>query len=182
MIELHWIALGIEKFFPKTFSELFTEKRVISIGNCEVNTFSSRDLFEYLCMHGSIHKWFRLFWLKDIVDFIHKYPEFTDLNVDTIMSRGNFRTLNAVFCLESLLFEGCDQAVGFSRKEYALVKVFLKELKEPRENISRNIFSRISRFIYFMRMSPELRVFDLMRYMYLSIAYFLTKLFVSKKN
>lgn len=180
-LEIHWSVLGVEKLYTKNFDEMYAEKRGILIGSSEVNTFSKDDLFEYLLMHGTMHKWFRLFWVRDIVDFIKVYPEYETMNLNKV-NPANGRTHKAYYCFKKLLFESSYQSFGCDKKEYVLTKLFIEELKNPKENISRNIFCRVSRFFYFMRLSPELRVFDFMRLMFLSIGYYASALFLSKKE
>lgn len=70
-IELHW-RLNDWPEKESSFKELWSRKRICSIGlnNCYI--LSEEDLFHYLVVHGARHGWFRLRWLMDIKQFLKK--------------------------------------------------------------------------------------------------------------
>lgn len=96
-IELHW-KLKSSKY--QVFDDFDTEnliQRAVQkdFEGLKVYTLAPEDEFFYLVAHGSIHYWFRLRWLNDIVLYIKKYP---DLNFQTV--KKNFREkdmLNSYF-------------------------------------------------------------------------------------
>lgn len=71
-IELHW----------KLTSSIDSEKKLIeanwnntigqNIGGLSVKVLAPHDNFIYLCIHGGVHQWKRLFWVQDIARIIQK--------------------------------------------------------------------------------------------------------------
>ncbi len=64
-VELHWRLTQSDKVGPST-DELFAYKTDIHIGNRLIPTLDLAMHTLYLCRHGSLHLWFRLFWLWDV--------------------------------------------------------------------------------------------------------------------
>lgn len=67
-IELHWNLTNPGSLFPITTQELLNKRREISFQNNKVFTISKSDKLLFLAVHGSIHRWYRLFWLKDFAE------------------------------------------------------------------------------------------------------------------
>ncbi|MBT4640767.1 MAG: nucleotidyltransferase family protein [Deltaproteobacteria bacterium] len=67
VLELHWKFKA--NFFGK-FNEIEHSNDnsfSIDINNVQVKILNRRDNLLYLCVHGSLHGWFRLRWLQDFV-------------------------------------------------------------------------------------------------------------------
>ena len=71
-VELHWRFGESRRLFPVIFSQLWQEKQTIQLGGAEVPALSLEDTILLLCVHGSAHAWFRLFWLNDLARLIMK--------------------------------------------------------------------------------------------------------------
>jgi hypothetical protein len=70
-LELHWRIFLNPRFLDVQFSsEKFQEVAVSS--NCSLPAFRNEELLLYLCLHGSVHAWFRLKWLADVNALLQK--------------------------------------------------------------------------------------------------------------
>lgn len=83
LIELHWRLMSSKHpvfagFETKTLLERAIRREFEGIA---VFTLSPEDELVYLVTHGSVHYWFRLRWLHDIVLYLEKFP---GLNFDVV--------------------------------------------------------------------------------------------------
>ena len=69
-LELHWRFGLNRRLFRFTFDELWREKQILRIGGRDIFVLSLKHTILLLCVHGSAHAWFRLFWLNDISHFL----------------------------------------------------------------------------------------------------------------
>ncbi len=60
------------RYFPRRLNleEMFRRLESVSVGGCEVLTFSAEDALSLLCVHGSKHFWERLMWIADIAALV----------------------------------------------------------------------------------------------------------------
>lgn len=77
-LELHWQAFNAKALFPFAFDELYLHKKQIRIGDQVFDTFDPVHNFLYLCLHGSVHGYYRLFWLQDVYLYFSKYQDKMD--------------------------------------------------------------------------------------------------------
>jgi hypothetical protein len=81
-IELH-CGFNARRLVPvKSERDFFSNLSQVQIMDREIQTLDNETHFIYLCLHGSKHLFFRLFWLKDIADYL-KYME---LDLDRIIN------------------------------------------------------------------------------------------------
>jgi len=52
------------------FDYLEREGRKIEVGGQEIPVLPEAEEFLFLCAHGSLHRWYRLFWLHDVATYI----------------------------------------------------------------------------------------------------------------
>jgi Uncharacterised nucleotidyltransferase len=82
MVDLHW-AITERHLAPRfNFEELWDRRRVVSLGNQSVPTFSAEDTTLLLAVHGGKHLWQRLSWLTDFAE-----SQRQDLNWDFLGER-----------------------------------------------------------------------------------------------
>ncbi|MEA3317484.1 MAG: nucleotidyltransferase family protein, partial [Bacteroidota bacterium] len=67
-IELHWNLTNPGSLFPISTEELLKRKREVPFQDNKIFTLSKTDKLLFLAIHGSIHRWYRLFWLKDFAE------------------------------------------------------------------------------------------------------------------
>lgn len=69
-IELHWKLSGSHFSMPFEISRLWNRLEILKLGGNDISTLSFKDLFVYLCLHGSRHEWERLAWICDLHEMI----------------------------------------------------------------------------------------------------------------
>jgi len=96
MVDLHWRLLGERHLIRNNDTGWFGEKREYrEMGRVAFPCMDRERLLLYLCLHGSIHLWERLFWLYDVATLIRQNP---DLDWDHIITEAE-----GLGCLRSLL-------------------------------------------------------------------------------
>ena len=82
MVDLHWQITG-RHFAPRfNFEDLWDRRRMVSLGNQSVPTFSPEDTALLLAVHGGKHLLQRLCWLADFAE-----SQRQDLNWDVLRQR-----------------------------------------------------------------------------------------------
>lgn len=73
LLELHWKLFYLnQKFIEEGIWENTTR---IRLGNEDVTVLSKETNILYLCLHGAYHRWFRLFWLRDLAEIAFRWTE-----------------------------------------------------------------------------------------------------------
>lgn len=92
-VELHWKLVAPKSLFPKTESEIWSNKQLIQFGGIEIHALSKENQLLYLCVHGAKHQWFRLFWLRDVWQIIKQREFDLDALIANLETNGNHRSL-----------------------------------------------------------------------------------------
>ena len=72
-LELHWRLLGDRHTVRNNDTSWFDEKlSYLKVGNLPLPCMKPDRLLLYLCLHGSIHFWARLFWLYDVAKLLQQ--------------------------------------------------------------------------------------------------------------
>lgn len=165
MVELHW------QFSPRRFVSSLTAQHVwksiepVVIWDRQVWSFSSRDMFLFLAVHGGKHSWSALKWLCDLAEFIRSNP---DLDWPRLFNRaealGAVRTCRlGIYLAAELLQAEVPSSLLCSAREDAQVRRLAQEVRlrieEPRdvEPIEGQIFN--------LKLKERLR--DKIRYVFL---------------
>lgn len=64
-VELHWNISNPQSFFNVSTNEILSSAESIFISGLQIPYLSRGINLVYLASHGSVHQWYRLFWLKD---------------------------------------------------------------------------------------------------------------------
>jgi hypothetical protein len=67
-VELHWRWSQNTHLLPLSLDELWPKRDFVKLGSDRVAAMPRKELFLYLCAHGSHTGWFRLKWLCDIAE------------------------------------------------------------------------------------------------------------------
>jgi hypothetical protein len=70
VIELHWNITNPFSLLPLTFQEAYNSHIHVNLHNHKIKTLSYVHYLLYLAVHGSIHRWSRLTWLKDFSELL----------------------------------------------------------------------------------------------------------------
>jgi len=69
-VELHWRFGSNRYLFPLRFNDLWRDRQTVRLGGTDMATFSLEHTILFLCTHGAVHAWFRLFWLNDVARLV----------------------------------------------------------------------------------------------------------------
>ena len=72
VLELHWRLTSNAGLFPIDDPTLWSRPDQIALNGINFGTLPADELFLYLCVHGSVHVWFRLKWLVDIAALLQR--------------------------------------------------------------------------------------------------------------
>ena len=75
VVELHWLLTERYLSIDLQIGELWDRCRRMRIGPKPMLTLSPEDLFLYICVHGSKHRWERLEWLCSVAAVATANPE-----------------------------------------------------------------------------------------------------------
>lgn len=103
ILELHWSLFSNRLFYPHE-EQLTRDPENIKAGNILIPTMNRENHFIYLILHGILHQYFRLFWLRDIHEAVNHW----DLDWDKMNLRskkdGIQSILHASLLLSSQIF------------------------------------------------------------------------------
>lgn len=150
LVEIHWKLVTPPSLFlhsENLFFETYSAAEPFPIIKPEL-------LLHYLIIHGSMHRWYKLFWLKDIDEIFRRnlildYDYFQKL---TKLFR-NERMVNQSLTLTKLLFN-TPLPEELNPKEYfqKLISVVIKAIQTSEEKLHERTFERIKRFFYIVRL------------------------------
>jgi len=104
MIELHWRLFSQRSLLPVAPEDVFMQSEERIMAGRSIRVLSPNYTVEYLCIHGALHQWFRLLWLKDISQiFDNKELDF-DKVIWSARLHGNERVIEQAARLSHLFF------------------------------------------------------------------------------
>jgi hypothetical protein len=71
-VELHWNITNPVSYYGKASSEIISNKNELDVSTYKLPYISVTDNLVYQAAHGSVHQFYRLFWLKDFSVLIDK--------------------------------------------------------------------------------------------------------------
>mgnify|MGYP002085078601 CR=1 FL=1 len=71
-IELHWKLSGSHFTLPFELDQLWNRVDSLNFGGTDLRVLAFKDLFVYLCLHGSRHGWERIAWICDLRELIRR--------------------------------------------------------------------------------------------------------------
>ena len=104
LVELHWRLFSQEELFPVSTERVFAQRQEIVLAGKPVYVLSKKHCIEYLCLHGSLHQWFRLHWLRDIAQLISDQKDDIGFIVESARKNGNERSVEQAIVLSNLFF------------------------------------------------------------------------------
>lgn len=152
--ELHWDLFSNPRLVPDSGIWWEDPSEVVIEGQC-LPVMNRENQILYLCLHGMYHEYFRLFWLRDISQWVQEMDSDWDRIYERAKAGGLERPLRVSLHLASLLFG--------SRDPFTELKDTLS-LKRMRRHIIRrinrsrhhNTVDRLRRVFYFMELKRDL--------------------------
>lgn len=74
-VELHWKLSGSHFAMPFEIDELWGRLVEVEVGGTKLNALPFEDLFVYLCLHGSRHRWEKFSWICDLNELLRSREE-----------------------------------------------------------------------------------------------------------
>ncbi|MGM0551183.1 MAG: nucleotidyltransferase domain-containing protein [Bacteroidota bacterium] len=71
-VELHWYLTNPHEAFPLPTHQALEQHTTVSLGNQAIPVLSAVHSLVFNAYHGSVHQWFKLFWLKDFATRINR--------------------------------------------------------------------------------------------------------------
>ena len=71
-VDLRGCLTSNSYFFPLDIDQLWACPQTTVVAGTLVKTLPQEETLLYLCLHGAYHLWFRLFWLCDLAQLLHK--------------------------------------------------------------------------------------------------------------
>ena len=152
--ELHWSLFSNKRFYPHE-ERLKENPDAIRTGGRMIPTMNRENHFIYLILHGSLHEYFRLFWLRDIHEAVTRW----DLDWDKIQSRAlkedTLHILHSSLLISSELFKTPKPIPGIGKDERSrklaahIIRVINRSSLPGWQN-------RLSRIGYFMGLKDDL--------------------------
>ena len=103
ILELHWRLTANSLLLPLD-APMFSHIQQIDFAGTSFATLTNEHLFLYLCVHGSVHMWFRLKWLADIAALLQQLrPEVIDRIADRAQMLELDRPLHSALMLSHKL-------------------------------------------------------------------------------
>jgi len=93
-LELHWRLTTNSLLMPFDARMSWSRSEPVHVAGADFVTLPDEELFLYLCVHGSVHMWFRLKWLADIGALLHRLHPAV---IDRIASRARVLGLDRSF-------------------------------------------------------------------------------------
>ena len=151
--ELHWSLFSNRHFYPFE-DRLASSPGMVRTGQNTIPTMNRENHFIYLILHGSLHEYFRLFWLRDIHEAVIRW----DLDWDSIAKRATKEDmqhiLHSSLLLSSELFGTPSPLTGIHKDERAqkLARHIVKVINRSSQPDWQDRFSRIG---YFMGLKDD---------------------------
>lgn len=156
-VELHWNITNPRSFYEQKTEDIIDNSRAISVSNYTLPYLSKINNLVYLAAHGSIHQWYRLFWLKDFSVLIANttqeeirkaYELSKQLHLEKCFLQA--RTL-------SELFYNTEPSVITTKKiNSGVLKTAIKSIKTT-DLSQKGVKGKIQLVLYRLRMKPTFR-------------------------
>jgi Uncharacterised nucleotidyltransferase len=124
VLELHSALVDADGLLPGIGPDALTQSVEVA-RNCRVKTLARPELYAYLCVHGTSHRWERLKWLTDVATLVANGPETRGQFHDCACRLGAARSSRAALAL-------CDQVLGIKLSIHT-------ELRESGDRVTRRI-------------------------------------------
>lgn len=156
-VEMHWRLITPKSLFLNAEKHFFN-----NIQQIQQNTFIKPELLlHYILIHGSTHRWFKVFWLKDVDEFFCRnlIADFDYFNKLT-ETFSDERIINQSLAMAKILFNThIPKEITQNIYSEKLIAVALNAIVTPEEKLQDRSFSRFNRLFYIMKLKSGLKHF-----------------------
>ena len=164
IVELHWRWNSNPYLFPLDMDYVWEHGQTIAIAGTQLATLAIEDLLLYLCTHGSIHGWFRLFWLCDVAELLrmNKSLDWAQM-MESASELNGQRPLAQALVLSNLLLESplpnlFQSYLERDRVLQSLINMALRIMTKPTKPSDRPFtFIYILRKLHYFRLNRDFR-------------------------
>jgi hypothetical protein len=129
-IELHWSITNPKSFFGVDSKDVISNSRKLNVSHYELPYISRIENLVYQAAHGSIHQWYRLFWLKDFSVLISKTSEKEISDAFELSVKLNLDKTFIQACeLSKMLYKVAIPDISTFKIKESLIKIPLKSIK-----------------------------------------------------
>lgn len=154
LVEIHWKLVTPNTLFPNGENLIFNS---VSEGN-PFTQIQPELLLQYLIIHGSMHRWYKLFWLKDVDEFFRK-NKVTDIHYFNELTKklGSEKMINQTFSLCELFFQTpIPKEINYQPASKYLFFSALRTINTNEEKIHERTFERFIKISYLIRLKRGL--------------------------
>lgn len=159
LLELHWRLFSTKPLLSITSEELFKDSIEIKMADRSIRVLSKNHLIQHLSLHGSIHQWFRLLWLRDIAQLVSGEKE----NLEEILKHsrelGTERAVEQAIRLSNMFFDGTSLSLAGNPKRVTnslINQATTAIVEDESKSLSRKL-SRLRLPFYKMKIRKELK-------------------------
>ena len=159
LVELHWRLFSSNHLFKVPIDDIFNESRELVVASKPVRVLSARHEFQHLSIHGSMHQWFRLLWLRDYAQLICNEADGINEAIAYSKKYGTERSIEQAVRLSNLFFGSPlpNSLTTVSRKVHSLIDTAEKAIIcDEQRTLSRKI-SRLRIPFYKMKIARGFR-------------------------
>lgn len=158
MIEIHWKLFSTRITDQKKLDSLIQENiETVEFGGVELNRFSNEFELFYLIIHGGIHAWFRLKWLVDIHEILHR-KSFDWQAFHHIISKCDAQKLIEI--CNAMLHEYYPDGSNIPHAASApnhLATTALEQCRQPKDDPKASRTNTFKLLLYRMKLFPSIR-------------------------
>ncbi|MCX7861677.1 MAG: nucleotidyltransferase family protein [Bacteroidales bacterium] len=123
VVELHWQLFTPKKLYP--FDEHFFHTKKSHL----LHHYANEWLLQYLIVHGSLHHWFKLFWLYDVHWLISHHTIQWQIFDNLTDKLNNQRLVNVAFYLSQKLFDtDIPKEIALNKTERKIAEYCVKSI------------------------------------------------------
>lgn len=153
LVEIHWNLITPQALFPNgeklIFESVKNESPFIQL--------QPELLLQYLIIHGSMHRWYKLFWLKDIDEFF-KRKLVTDLKYFNELTKklGSQKMVCQALTLSKIFFNTpISTGINYSPVSKRLIHEAFRAVSVPEEKLHERTIERLRKIIYLMKLKSS---------------------------
>lgn len=159
-IELHWNITNPASYYGKASSEIISNKNELDVSTYKLPYISETDNLVYQAAHGSVHQFYRLFWLRDFSVLIDKTnPEIIERAWQLSKKLKLERSFQLACVLSHLIYDSEIPVIVHPDKlENSLLSVPIKSI-EKTELKQKGIIGKFEYVFYRLRLKPSFKYY-----------------------
>ena len=159
-VELHWNITNPASYYGKASSEIISNKNELKVSTYQLPYISETDNLVYQAAHGSVHQFYRLFWLKDFSVLIDKTkPEIIEQAWQLSKKLKLERSFQLACVLSHLIYGSKLPAIVHPDKvENSLLSVPIKSI-ENTELRQKGILGKFEYVLYRLKLKPSFKYY-----------------------